>query len=199
MAEIIKLAKRHRPQSKAIKRAKPPKREKGDKWSEFSTQPLSMPLANELAQSPQTPPPGPPGQEAVIESGVLAFRRGHNGETLILLISKRRSKKWGIPKGRVLPQLSFRENAAKEAFEEAGVTGHLSSTSVGMFRAKKSAANSLVDRIIEVWIYLLEVTETLPDWPEKDQRVTRWVTCETAARELREPLLTDLCHRLAQS
>ena len=54
-----------------------------------------------------------------MKSGVLAFRREHNGETLILLISKQRSKKWGIPKGRVLPHLSFRENAAKEAFEEA--------------------------------------------------------------------------------
>jgi 8-oxo-dGTP pyrophosphatase MutT (NUDIX family) len=134
-----------------------------------------------------------------MESGVLAFRREHNGEPLILLVSKKRSKKWGIPKGRVLPHLSFHENAAKEAFEEAGVIGHVSSTSVGMFRAKKSATDSLADRIIEVWVYLLEVTETLPDWPEKGKRVMRWVTCETAARQLREPVLTHLCHRLAQS
>jgi hypothetical protein len=79
------------------------------------------------------------------------------------------------------------------------VIGHVSSTSVGMFRAKKSATDSLADRIIEVWVYLLEVTETLPDWPEKGKRVMRWVTCETAARQLREPVLTHLCHRLSQS
>jgi 8-oxo-dGTP pyrophosphatase MutT (NUDIX family) len=199
MAEIINLAKHHRLQNKASTRTKPPTRKKRHKWPEFSTQTLSMPLANELAQSLQTAPPRPPVREPVMESGVLAFRREHNGEPLILLVSKKRSKKWGIPKGRVLPHLSFHENAAKEAFEEAGVIGHVSSTSVGMFRAKKSATDSLADRIIEVWVYLLEVTETLPDWPEKGKRVMRWVTCETAARQLREPVLTHLCHRLSQS
>jgi hypothetical protein len=56
-----------------------------------------------------------------------------------------------------------------------------------------------VYQVIEVWIYLLEVTETLSDWPEKGKRQTRWVSCETAARELREPVLVHLCHRLAQS
>jgi 8-oxo-dGTP pyrophosphatase MutT (NUDIX family) len=199
MAEIVNLAKDRRLQNKASTRAKLPARKKRHKWREFSTQPLSTPLANELARSRQTAAPRPPGREAVMESGVLAFRREHTGEPLILLVSKKRSKKWGIPKGRVLPHLSFHENAAKEAFEEAGVIGYVSSASVGMFRAKKSATDSLMGRIIEVWVYLLEVTVVLPDWPEKDKRVTRWVTCEAAARQLREPVLTHLCHRLAQS
>jgi 8-oxo-dGTP pyrophosphatase MutT (NUDIX family) len=132
-------------------------------------------------------------------SGVLAFRHESNGETFVLLISKRRSKKWGIPKGRVVPHLSFPENAAKEAFEEAGVIGYVSPSSVGMFRANKQSANPLLEQIIEVWVYLLEVTETLPDWPEKGKRTTRWVSCEAAGLHLREPVLTHLCHRLAQS
>jgi hypothetical protein len=37
-------------------------------------------------------------------------------------------------------------------------------------------------RIVEVWVYLLEVTETLPDWLEKDERAPRWVTRNAAAR-----------------
>jgi hypothetical protein len=51
----------------------------------------------------------------MLESGALAYRRLKNGELLILLISKKRSKKWGIPKGKVNASLSFGETAAKEA------------------------------------------------------------------------------------
>jgi 8-oxo-dGTP pyrophosphatase MutT (NUDIX family) len=207
MAEIIKLAKYRRSPDKARKRKTKPglksekfgTDQKDRKWASFRTGTLSMPLATELMQSRETAPPMPQGRSSIMESGVLAFRRESNGEPLILLISRRRSKKWGIPKGKIQPHLSFPENAAKEAFEEAGVIGYVSSSSVGMFRAKKQSANPLLKQIIEVWVYLLEVTETLPDWPEKGKRSMRWVSCEIAAQRLREPVLTHLCHRLAQS
>jgi len=78
------------------------------------------------------------------------------------------------------------------------VIGSISPGSVGMFRATKGAADAQSKRIIEVWVYLLEVTETLSKWSEKGKRTTRWVTCEAAAHFLREPVLTRLCHRLAQ-
>jgi 8-oxo-dGTP pyrophosphatase MutT (NUDIX family) len=199
MAKVIKPAKFRRLRDRAAApKAKPPKSEKGRKWRGFATEVASTPLAAELARSRQTAPPRPPGQEPLLESGVLAFRYEGNGEPLVLLISKKRSKKWGIPKGRIPPQMSFPESAAKEAFEEAGVVGRVSPSAIGMFRAEKSGANPLVRQIIEVWVYLLEVTEALPDWPEKGKRTTRWVSCEAAARHLREPVLTHLCHRLAQ-
>ena len=135
----------------------------------------------------------------MLEAGVLAYRRHKSGEPLILLISKKRSKKWGIPKGKVEPDLNFGENAAKEAFEEAGVIGRVSPYSIAMFRTRKRRANSQQRYVIEVWIYLLEVTEVLSNWPEKGKRVIKWVSCEVAAQQLREPVLAHLCHRLAQS
>ena len=52
--------------------------------------------------------------------------------------------------------------------------------------------------MLEVWVYLLEVAELLADWPEM-VRGDAWVSCEAAARQLREPVLAHLCHRLAQS
>src|SRR6202012_2720115 len=127
---------------------------------------------------------------AILESGVLAFRRAPDGEPQVLLISRKRSKKWGIPKGRAEPHLNLHENAAKEAFEEAGVIGDISPSSVGMFRALKSTGDPTHKQMIEVWVYLLEVTEVLADWPEKEKRTLRWVTCDVAARQLREPVLT---------
>jgi 8-oxo-dGTP pyrophosphatase MutT (NUDIX family) len=164
----------------------------------FTSGTLSMAILTEMMRSPALATPSAPG-EALLEAGVLAFRRRKNGEPLILLISKTRSKKWGIPKGKLAPHLSFPENAAKEAYEEAGVIGDISPTSIGMFRGRKRSAASPEDRIVEVWVYLLEVTQMLADWPEKQTRKTRWVSCEVAARQLREPVLAHLCLRLAQS
>jgi 8-oxo-dGTP pyrophosphatase MutT (NUDIX family) len=201
MAETVKLANVQRSRNRATQeKPKPRKIRKGlqgHHGPSFTTRTVSMPLVAELMRD--TEPPTSPGPNAILESGVLAFRREENGEPVVLLISKRRSKKWGIPKGRAEPHLSLHENAAKEAFEEAGVIGHVSSSSVGMFRAKKSNADPAHKQLIEVWVYLLEVTEALPDWPEREKRTIRWVPCEVAARQLREPVLTHLCHRLAQS
>lgn len=207
MAEIIELAKIRRSRKKAAKRqSKPAGKSKKHRsvggaqpWEAFKDALLTMPLAAEAMSSQQAAPPMSPARPTTLESGVLAFRREGNGDPRVLLITRRRSKKWGIPKGRVVPYLSFRENAVKEAFEEAGVVGHVSPFSVGVFRAEKRRANSPQPEVIEVWVYLLEVAETLADWPEKDKRATRWVTCEVAARRLHEPVLAHLCHRLAQN
>ena len=207
MAQIIELGKIRRSRKKTAKRQSPPFGEakkhrsvgKVEPWQSFKDEPLSMPLATEMMSAQQVVPPMSPARPTTLESGVLAFRRESNGDPRVLLISRRRSKKWGIPKGRVVPHLSFCENAVKEAFEEAGVVGHVSPFSVGVFRAEKRRANSPEPEVIEVWIYLLEVAETLSDWPEKDKRATRWVTCEAAARRLHEPVLAHLCHRLAQN
>jgi ADP-ribose pyrophosphatase YjhB (NUDIX family) len=201
MAEIVKLKKHQGSRNKAVKKPTKPlgseKREKVRKWPLFVTRTLAMTLVDELLRD--TPPSRSPDANAILESGVLAFRREGNGEPRVLLISKIRSKKWGIPKGRAKPHLSLHENAAKEAFEEAGVIGYIAPSSVGMFRAEKATENPLRKQVIEVWVYLLEVTETLLDWPEKRKRTTRWVSCEAAAQQLREPVLTHLCHRLARS
>src|ERR1700730_2492830 len=74
------------------------------------------PFLTEMMRSPITAPPVLRGM-AILESGALAYRRLKNGKLVILLVSKKRSKKWGIPKGRVNASLSFGETAAKEAYE----------------------------------------------------------------------------------
>jgi hypothetical protein len=110
------------------------------------------PFLAEIMRSPITAPPMQRGA-SMLEAGALAYRRLENGELEILLVSKKRSKRWGISKGRVNAALSFGETAAKEAFEEAGVIGRVSPNSVGMFRANKTTPTP---KIVEVWVYLLE-------------------------------------------
>ena len=198
MAKIIKLADHGKMRRKPLKKQmRPAKKARWAKRGSYAAGTLSLPLASELMQS-QEAIPALQNRTVLLEAGVLAFRREAHGATRILLISKKRTKKWGIPKGKLSPHLPFTETAAKEAFEEAGVIGSISPSSVGMFRAKKGTLNPPLAQIIEVWVYLLEVTKTLHKWPEKGKRAIRWVTCEEAASSLREPVLARLCHRLAQ-
>jgi 8-oxo-dGTP pyrophosphatase MutT (NUDIX family) len=205
MAEIVKLDEFWHPRKARKIKSKTglkPKRfrkgHKGFKWSSFKTGTLSTPLVAEMMRERHLSPPAQ-GQAALLESGVLAFRRGDNGDPLVLLISRKRSKKWGIPKGKLVPTQNFPENAAREAFKEAGVIGYISPSAVGMFRVKKHMVDPQISQTIEVWVYLLEVTEVAADWPERGKREIRWVTCVDAARQLREPVLSHLSHRLAQS
>jgi len=109
------------PRSKTLMQMPRKHRQSLHHWT-FKGWAAPSPFLAELMRSPLIAPPALPGT-AILESGALAYRRRKNGEVLILLISKKRSKKWGIPKGRVNASLSFGETAAKEAFEEAGVAG----------------------------------------------------------------------------
>jgi 8-oxo-dGTP pyrophosphatase MutT (NUDIX family) len=153
-------------------------------------------LLLDLMKSPATAEPLVRGRP-ILEAGTLACRRLKNGELAILLVSKRRSGKWGIPKGRVNGRLTFGEVAAKEAFEEAGIRGRMSPNSIAMFRVKRRSIDRQHSRVVEVWVYLMEVTERLSRWPERGKREVRWVSCETAAKHLRDPILAELCRRLA--
>jgi 8-oxo-dGTP pyrophosphatase MutT (NUDIX family) len=51
--------------------------------------------------------------------------RAHAKGVEILLVTSLNSKRWILPKGWAEPDLSLPESAAREAFEEAGVTGQV--------------------------------------------------------------------------
>src|SRR5689334_19319612 len=72
-----------------------------------------------------------------LQSGVLAYKIGPHGKVQVLLVRTKRSKRWSIPKGKAESHLSLGDNAAKEAFEEAGVRGEVCGAAAGMFRAAK--------------------------------------------------------------
>jgi 8-oxo-dGTP pyrophosphatase MutT (NUDIX family) len=62
-----------------------------------------------------------------------------------------------------------REVAAREAFEEAGLLGSL----IGNFHyAKELASGKSIP--CQVKVFLLLVEQQLDDWPEREQRETRW-------------------------
>jgi 8-oxo-dGTP pyrophosphatase MutT (NUDIX family) len=135
-------------------------------------------------------------ERPLLQSGALAFRRLDDGEIAVLLVRKRQSNDWGIPKGKAEPDLSLAENAAKEAFEEAGVKGRIDTHASGTYRTTKRKYG--LKLVVEVSVYMLEVFETAKSWPEKGEREIGWFAPGEAALMLNEPLLAELCAGLAR-
>src|SRR5260370_13059512 len=106
-----------------------------------------------------------PTRTPKLQSGVLAYKVAPNGKVRILLVRTTRSKRWSIPKGKAKSELTLAENAAKEAFEEAGVKGEIAPLSAGMFRATKRIWHR--DAIVEAYSDLLTLTNPRHHSPQQ--------------------------------
>ncbi len=100
-----------------------------------------------------------------------------------------------LPKGVCEPSLSAAESAAKEAMEEAGVSGRLSAEPLGRYAYRKWGGTCQVE------VFSLAVESVVDEWPE-DYRDREWVAPEEAAERLEEPdlkrLLMTAVRRLRQ-
>lgn len=123
--------------------------------------------------------------------GVLAFDIGEDGAPRILLITSRETKRWVIPRGNPNPGLSPWQSAAKEAYEEAGLTGLVSAEEIGSYDYGKRRKDGSVDPT-QVHVYPLRITIQSDRWPERHQRQTRWFTREEAAEAVDEAGLKSL-------
>ena len=128
--------------------------------------------------------------EALNQVGALAFRRNASGECEFLLLTSRQTSRFIIPKGWRVKGKSDSQAAAKEAEEEAGVTGTAHSEPVGTYRYWKRMKNAFVQ--VKVAVYPLEVDMELPKWKERGQRRRQWLNQEQAARLVDEPELVSL-------
>lgn len=119
------------------------------------------------------------------QSGVVPYRIAGN-EVEVLLITSRRRKRWIIPKGIVEPDLSPAESAAKEALEEAGVTGILHPDEIGEYAYEKWGG------ICHVKVFLLQVTQVLDSWEESFLRDRRWLSLPDAIELIEERDLQNI-------
>lgn len=123
--------------------------------------------------------------------GVLAFRIGEDGTPRILLITSRETKRWVIPRGNPIPDLSPSESAAQEGYEEAGITGPVSPHPLGSYDYGKRRKDGSVDPA-RVDVFPLRVTHQSERWPESHQRRKQWFSREEAAEAVDEPGLKSL-------
>lgn len=104
----------------------------------------------------------------------------------VLLITSLNSKRWILPKGWTEAGLSPADNAVREAFEEAGVTGRVETRPVGTYHYLKEKKDG-GGMPCQVEVFAIEVTKQLDDWPEKSVRELAWLTPERAMMQVSEP------------
>jgi 8-oxo-dGTP pyrophosphatase MutT (NUDIX family) len=123
---------------------------------------------------------------------------GEDGRVLVLLITSRETRRWVVPKGWAEPGVKPREQAALEAFEEAGLEGVIGPGRLGSYRYDKQLRSGRAVPV-RVDVYPLEVERRHDDWPERGQREMIWVTPEAAASLVEErglaAILLDLAER----
>ncbi|MBK5567479.1 NUDIX hydrolase [Ensifer sp. SSB1] len=124
----------------------------------------------------------------VQQAGAICFRVAADGHPEVLLATSRRNGRWGIPKGRIEEGETSCAAAVREAMEEAGVGGQVSSEAIGSFLYTKDGA----DLSYHLNVHLLEVQEILADFPERQSRKLKWAPLEIAAQEVSQPKLRDL-------
>ena len=120
----------------------------------------------------------------------LAIRISDDGEINVLLVSSRETKRWVLPKGWPSKKMSDATAAAREALQEAGVTGKVWRKPVGFYRYRKVLPQS--SRILDVAVYVLWVRKQRKSWAEQKERTRILATLEDAGKLVREPGLKRL-------
>ena len=129
--------------------------------------------------------------------GALPVRLNAKGKLEVLLVTTRQSRRWVIPKGWRSTRLSDADAAAREAQEEAGVTGRLLKKPVGSYSYFKREDDGF--RPVKVTVYLLKVREQQKRWKEVDERKRRWLSISRAAELVQEPALATVIKRLKRT
>jgi len=136
-------------------------------------------------------------QLRTLDSQVAAIPvRWVDGSPEVLLITSRGPGEWIVPKGWAMLDSLAAECAAREAFEEAGVTGEVEPYSLGTFEYWKRTKHGKV--FYEVTAYALHVQYELPDWPEREKRKRAWFAPEEAARLIGNEGLAELIRSAVQ-
>jgi 8-oxo-dGTP pyrophosphatase MutT (NUDIX family) len=128
---------------------------------------------------------------ALRQVGALPLRKLRGGGLEVLLVSSRDTGRWVIPKGWPAKRLSDAQAAAREARQEAGITGKINDVPTGAYRYRKRMPGGLV-RVIDVDVYVLWVKKQRKKWPEKSERTRVWFSQSDAVRKVREPRLKTL-------
>lgn len=139
---------------------------------------------------PLKSPTDPQPARVVRQSGVVAFR-WKGGQPEYCLITSRRSKRWGFPKGRVSRQVTMKAAAQQEALDEAGLEGTIIGDPLCQYDFKKRRKHH------EVLMYLMQVQKCNSEWKESDERKRKWVSLEKAREMIDRSKLTRLLNAAA--
>jgi 8-oxo-dGTP pyrophosphatase MutT (NUDIX family) len=124
-----------------------------------------------------------------LQVAALPWRASKKGVE-VMVITSRDTNRWLLPKGWPEPGEELFEAAAREAHEEAGLKGSVSTIEAGRYFYAKSVGGDEVR--CEVLVYALEVNGTAGKWKEKGERKRKWMSPAKAAEMVAEPDLATL-------
>jgi 8-oxo-dGTP pyrophosphatase MutT (NUDIX family) len=130
------------------------------------------------------------------QAGALCFRESEKKGLEVLLITSLATGRWIIPKGWPENGEKPRLAAAREALEEAGVSGDVSGKPLGSFEYEKIETSTSTQ--LEVSVFAVRVTKQRRQWAEGKERKRRWFAAEKAAAKVDEPELAALIKALAK-
>ncbi|MEM9438204.1 MAG: NUDIX hydrolase [Pseudomonadota bacterium] len=126
-------------------------------------------------------------RESRSQFAALPFRVVDDG-VQVMLITSRRSKRWILPKGWPEHGMTPAECAAKEAWEEAGVTGRFYDICLGVYSFEKYIDGE-ADLPVVSLVYPLKVKQVKRNYPEAQDRRRKWFTPKKAAAAVEMPEL----------
>lgn len=155
--------------------------------------------AAQLVQPFGDPGLSPPDSATLVAAQVAALCwRMRKGQVQVLLITSRETGRWIIPKGWPIAGLTAAAAAAREAWEEAGVEGHVLDTTIGGFGYDKLAPMAAMVRCM-VAVHALRVQTLKSRYPEAGQRRRAWFSALVAADLVAEPELQHLIRSIHQT
>jgi 8-oxo-dGTP pyrophosphatase MutT (NUDIX family) len=131
-----------------------------------------------------------------VQYGALPYRLDDEASVEVLLVTSRETKRWIIPKGWPIKGLKPPKAAAREAYEEAGVRGHIAGRALGHYIYEKRLEDRVVAVLCQVEVFPLLVKRQSKDWPESKQRTTRWFPAAEAAALVENDQLHNLIQEL---
>jgi 8-oxo-dGTP pyrophosphatase MutT (NUDIX family) len=130
-----------------------------------------------------------------LQVAALPWRKAGDGVE-VMLITSRDTGRWVLPKGWPEEDEALHEAAAREAVEEAGISGGVAEAPAGSYFYNK-VLSSGAEKRCEVKVFPLEVKDVASKWREKGQRKRKWVKPGEATRMVNEPDLVKLIARFA--
>jgi 8-oxo-dGTP pyrophosphatase MutT (NUDIX family) len=133
-----------------------------------------------------------------IQYGALPYRFTPEAALEILVVTTRQTRRWIIPKGWPMKGLRPPKAAAREAFEEAGVTGRIGAKPLGTFVYDKALEEAGTVTACEVTVFPLLVKSQSDAFPEREQRESQWVAPGRAVEMVGDPDLKKLIAAFAR-
>lgn len=133
------------------------------------------------------------GTPCRLQVAALPWRLGADGVE-VMLVTSRGTGRWVLPKGWPEKNEHLHEAAAREALEEAGLSGGISRSAIGRFYYGKILRSGMEWRC-EVHVFPLEVDHLADTWPEIKKRKRQWFRAIDAAKLVAEPDLAEVIGR----